>query len=261
MPTRLVPLGSNGFIPTQGRQTMSFLVLSAGQAILLDTGSGVARLLDEPLAALLQPYPLLNIIYSHYHLDHLIGLSYLTAVWPVKPVHIYAPQRPLLDASAEEALNGLIRPPYFPLTLQQFSCPVTIVPVTDETLRIGPLTVRLRAQTHAGGSVGVRIGDDIAYVTDTIVDAATASFVRAVKLLLHEVWLDGPHAAAEATRSGHSDAGGVVALATQASPGNLMVVHHNPRRAWADVLRTVETWQQITSVPIIVPEEGRVYAV
>jgi len=261
MPTRLVSLGTNGFIPTQGRHTMSFLVLTGDQAILLDTGSGVARLLEEPLAALIRPYPLLNIIYSHYHLDHLIGLSYLTAVWPDKPVHIYAPERPLLQASALETLNGLIRPPYFPLTLQQHSCPVTIIPVTDETLSIGAVTVRLRAQKHAGGSVGMRIGDDIAYATDTVVDDGTISFVRGVKLLLHELWLDGPQAAADAARTGHSHAAGVAQIADRAGAGRLMIVHHNPRRAWADIVQTAETWQRTTRVPIILPEEGRVYEV
>jgi glyoxylase-like metal-dependent hydrolase (beta-lactamase superfamily II) len=126
MPTRIVPLGTNGFIPTQGRQTMSFLVLAADQAIVLDTGSGVARLLEQPLLDLLQSYPALSIIYSHYHLDHLVGLSYMTAVWPSKPLNIYAPQRPLLESAAEETLNGLIRPPYFParcvLSRSRMSC-------------------------------------------------------------------------------------------------------------------------------------------
>jgi ribonuclease BN (tRNA processing enzyme) len=261
MSTRLVPLGTNGFIPTEGRQTMSFLVLAAEQAILLDTGSGVARLLETPLASLIEPYPVLNIVYSHYHLDHLVGLSYLTAAWPAKPVHIYAPERPLLDAAAEETLNGLIRPPYFPLTLQQFPCPVSIVPVRDETLAVGSVAMRLRAQKHSGGSVGMRIGDELAYTTDTVVDDGTIDFVRGVKLLLHELWLDGAQAATEAARTGHSHAGGVTQIAAQAGVGRLMIVHHHPRRSWAEITQTARTWQRATGVSIVVPEEGTVYEV
>jgi len=262
MSTQLIPLGTNGFIPTEGRQTMSFLVLSAGQAILLDSGSGAARLLEKPLADLLQPYPSLSIIYSHYHLDHLVGLTYFTAVWPSKPLHIYAPERPLLDASAAETLNELIRPPYFPLTLQEFPCPVSIIPVQDETVRIGNIVVHLRRQKHAGGSVGIRIGDDIAYTTDTVVDQGTVDFVRGVKLLLHELWLDDTETpASEATRTGHSYASGVVQIATQAAVGSLMIVHHHPRRALAAIRKTAEAAQRTTGVKIIVPEEGKLYDV
>ena len=79
---QLIPLGTNGFIPTFGRHTMSFLVLTENQALLLDAGSGVSRLLQPELKALIEPYETLNIVFSHYHLDHTIGVSYLPAVWP-----------------------------------------------------------------------------------------------------------------------------------------------------------------------------------
>lgn len=49
MGTLLIPLGTNGYIPTLGRHTMSFLVLTAGEAILLDAGTGVSRLLDSKI--------------------------------------------------------------------------------------------------------------------------------------------------------------------------------------------------------------------
>jgi ribonuclease BN (tRNA processing enzyme) len=262
MPARIVPLGTNGFIPTQGRHTMSFLVLAADQAILLDTGTGVSRLLDQPLVRLLEPYPALNIIYSHYHLDHTVGLSYCTATWPSKPLNIYAPEQPLLHAAAAEALNGLIRPPYFPLTLDQFPCPVTIIPIKDRLLNIGSVPICLRAQKHAGGSVGIRIGDDIAYTTDTVVDQDTVDFVRGVKLLLHELWLDDAETPAqEATRTGHSYASGVARLADEAGVGSLMIVHHHPRRSLVEIQKTAAACQRITRVKIIVPEEGTVYDV
>jgi ribonuclease BN (tRNA processing enzyme) len=262
MNARLIPLGVNGFIPTQGRHTMSYLVLVDDQAILLDTGTGCARLLDEPLASLLQSYSTLSIIYSHYHLDHTVGLSYFTAIWPGKPLYIYAPERPLLHALAEEALSELIRPPYFPLTLQQFPCSVAIVPVRENHLQIGSVPIGLRAQKHAGGSVGIRLGDAIAYTTDTVVDQGTVEFVRGVKLLLHELWLDDAETPAEeATRTGHSYASGVAALATEAGAGKLMIVHHHPRRSLAEIQKTADACQRQTTAMVIVPEEGKIYEV
>jgi ribonuclease BN (tRNA processing enzyme) len=254
MSDRLVPLGTNGFIPTQGRHTMSYLLL-AESAILLDAGSGVARLLEPAIANLLEPYPSLSIILSHYHLDHVVGLSYLPGILGKKPATIYAPSEPLVRTSAEKALGELIRPPYFPLTFAEYPMPVSIVPVTTESLQIGPISVRLRPQKHAGGSAGMRIGK-MAYITDTVVDKGTAEFVSGVSLLLHEVWLED---AAEALRTGHSDTAGVVGLATKAGAGSLMIVHHHPRRSLADLRIMAETMQHQTTVPIIIPEEGKVY--
>lgn len=262
MCAQLIPLGTNGFIPSQGRQTMSFLVLTKGQAILLDSGTGIGRLLTAELAELLQPYSELSLIYSHYHLDHTVGLSYMTAVWPKKPLHIHAPEQPLLQARALEALNGLIRPPYFPVTLDKFPSPVTTEPFAARQLQIGEVVIRVRPQTHAGGSIGIRIDDDIAYTTDTVVDERTPDFVRGAKVLLHELWLDDAETPAEdATRTGHSYASGVVQLAVTGGVGRLMIVHHHPLRTTAQIRATVTKAQATTSIPIVMPEEGKVYEV
>ena len=253
--SRLIPLGVNGFIPTYGRQTMSYLLLLTDTAILLDAGSGVARLLEPRIAAMLEPYNSLNIVLSHYHLDHVIGLSYLPGMLGKKPVAIYAPSEPLVRASATTALGDLIRPPFFPLTFAEYPMPVTIAPMTTERVQIGSVSVLLRPQNHAGGSVGMRIGD-VAYTTDTVVDQGTADFVRGARLLLHEVWLED---AAEARRTGHSDASGVAGLAAEAGVGSLMIVHHHPRRSPDDVRLLAEAMQRQTTITIIAPEEGKVY--
>lgn len=261
MATRIVPLGTNGFIPTQGRQTMSFLLLIEDQAIILDAGSGIARLLEEPAVGLLGAYSSLSIILSHYHLDHVVGLTYLTAIWRGKPLTIYAPVRPLVEAEGD-VLQNLLQPPYFPVTLPNYPAPVTVVPYATETLRIGPVSVRLRRQKHDGGSVGMRFGNDLAYTTDTVIDDGTSDFVRGARLLLHELWLDDADApAAEATRTGHSYASGVVRLVNEAKVSSLMIVHHHPLRPTAGLQRTAQAAQAQTKANVILPEEGTVYEV
>jgi ribonuclease BN (tRNA processing enzyme) len=110
---RLVPLGINGFIPSFGRQTMSFLLLTGNEALLLDAGTGVGRLLERTMIDLLQPYDCLNIILSHYHLDHVVGLSYLPGTWMRGVVRIYAPGRPFVETEPDQALSRLLQPLYF----------------------------------------------------------------------------------------------------------------------------------------------------
>jgi ribonuclease BN (tRNA processing enzyme) len=256
----LVPLGTNGFIPSFGRQTMSFLLLTENEALLLDAGTGVARLLEQPIVDLLRPYDCLNIILSHYHLDHVVGLSYLPGTWTRGCVRIYAPGPPFVEAVPEQALNGLLRPPLFSVTLQDFPTKVEIVPVACGGLQIGTLPIQLRAQKHPGGSMGIRIADVVAYITDTIVEQTTQTFVAGVRFLLHEVWLTDAEAESdEVERSRHSYASAVARIALEAGVGHLMPVHHHPKRTDRDIFNLAQHMKEIAGIEVVVPEEGKIY--
>ncbi len=169
------------------------------------------------------PYECLNVILSHYHMDHAGCLSYLAGTWTRGTVRIYAPGHPFVDVDPEETLNKLLSPPLFALTLAEFPARMEVVPVTAARLRIGDLTIALRAQNHPGGSMGVRIDDTVAYVTDTPVDEATAEFVQGTRLLLHEAWLTDLEAERdEAERARHSSCSGVAHIARRGAVGELV---------------------------------------
>jgi glyoxylase-like metal-dependent hydrolase (beta-lactamase superfamily II) len=102
---KIIPLGVNGFVPTFGRQTTSFLALTATDAILLDAGTGVARLFEPQISSLLERYKDFHIVLSHYHLDHVVGLAYLAGKVIDKPIVIHAPAPPIVDADPENALQ------------------------------------------------------------------------------------------------------------------------------------------------------------
>lgn len=232
---QLLPLGTNGFIPSHGRQTMSFLLVDSGAALLLDAGSGVARLLEDPVAAALDGVERLDVVLTHYHLDHVIGLSYLPGVARDRRVRIFAPAPPLTEGGPE-ALGRLIAPPLFPITLDRWPMPVEVVPYGGPELEVESFHLRVRAQRHPGGSVGIRVDDRLAYVTDTVVDPETARFARGVGTLLHEVWLTAAEAEHDdAGRTGHSAAPGVAELARRAAVGRLIPIHHHPRRSAAGI--------------------------
>lgn len=261
---RLVPLGTNGYIPSQGRQTMCFLLLGGdGLALLLDAGTGLARLLEPEIAALLVPCPRLDILLTHYHLDHVVGLSYLPGIWREKPVRLHCPTPPLVDLGPDRALAQLLSPPLFPIPLAEFPSAVEVVPMDGTGAhRVGALEIRLRRQQHPGGSVGVRVGDLLAYVTDTSADDATAVFVRGVSLLLHEAWASDSEARAnDPGGHGHSAAAGVARVARGAEVTRLMPIHHHPARSGREVRELARAIQDQAGngIEVTVPEEGRVY--
>lgn len=256
---RLVPLGTNGYYPSQGRQTMAFLVLWDGQALLLDAGSGVGRLGEPGVRELVEEPEILHVALSHFHLDHVVGVTVLPAVWPSRPVRIHAPAPPLVQADPGEALCRLVQPPLFPVPLSEFPMPVEIERLTSETARIGGLDVRLRRQEHPGGSVGFRLGDALAYVTDTVGEDGTVDLVEGVDLLLHEVWA---RAGEDASARGHSAADRVAEIATRAGVRRLMPVHHHPASEPADLRALAEELAGLApGVEVVLPEEGRVYPV
>ncbi len=231
MSTRVIPLGINGFFPSFGRHTMSVLVLTENEAFLLDAGTGVARLQQPQIADLVRPCRLLNVILSHYHLDHIVGLPYLSSVWKQGTVRIYAPGRPFVEADPVQILKRFIAPPYFPVSLEDFPIPIEIFPVKEPLLKIGASSVRFRSQNHPGGSTGIRLDNAVAYITDTTVEEATQTFVKGVRLLMHEVYLTDSEAKSdEVEGSRHSYPSAVAKLARESGVASLMPIHHNPRR-------------------------------
>lgn len=260
MKTSLVPLGTNGFIPSFGRQTMSFLLLGQKDVLLMDAGTGLSRLLDPKLSSLLENYDTLNIILSHYHLDHVVGLSYLPGIWSGGPVRIYGPAKPIVDTDPKDALNKLLHPPLFTLTLEEFPMPIEIIPITEDEIQISGFSIKTRRQKHPGGSMGIRIDNKLAYTTDTVVDPETVLFAKGVELLLHEVWLTDAEAQSDAVeRSRHSYASGVAEIATSSGAGRLMLVHHHPKRSEEDLQELGRAIQASTKVDVIVPVEGHFY--
>lgn len=253
---RLLPLGTNGYIPSQGRRTMSFLVLGEGSALLLDAGTGASRLGEPAVRSAIAGIERLEILLTHYHLDHVVGLSFLPGVARHLPLRIHAPAPPLTDFGPE-ALDRLIAPPFFPVEFARWPMPVEVVPYGPGALEIGPFRLTTRRQQHPGGSTGVRLGDALAYTTDTRIDPATADFARGVDLLLHEVWLSDEEAEREdAGRTGHSAAGPVADLARAAGVRRLGLVHHHPLRDDAGIEAIRQAMEARAGCPVLRLEEG-----
>ena len=110
----------------------------------------------------------------------------------------------------------------------------------DGAQRIGGFAITARAQLrHWAPTAGLRVGDDLALITDTAYDPGGIELARDVRHLLHEAW--SPSAEA---RSADGDATGRDAgrIAAAAGAGQLTLVHLNPllgdQRAVLDDART-----------------------
>jgi ribonuclease BN (tRNA processing enzyme) len=253
----LIPLGMNGFFPSYGRETMSFLLIDGERFLLLDAGSGVGRLVAPELRECLKGADRFEVVLTHYHLDHLVGLPSLHRLAQGKPLMLHVPASPLVDASPD-SLEKLIAPPFFPVPLTSWTHPVEVAPFHSSPLFASGFRLEVRRQLHPGGSVGVRVGDLLAYLTDTAWDEGLAEFVKGVSWLLIEAWsLEARSTQEELKRSGHLSARQAGRVAQEAQVQDLALVHHPPwaERELLEQLRLEA--QEMTQARVWLLEEGQ----
>jgi len=220
----LTILGSGGWLPNGRRETCCALLRRSRGALLLDAGTGVRHLLTAP--ELLDGIEELQILLTHFHLDHVIGISYLPLLREERGdlrITISGPGRWLYDAPTATVLEALLRAPLFGPTLEQMADEVGELQPAGN--RAAGFEVEVRRQDlHAHPTAAIRIEDTLALCTDTAYDPGNASFCAGVALLLHEAWV-----ARERTGSTtHTAAGEAARIALAAEVGRLLLVHVHP---------------------------------
>jgi ribonuclease BN (tRNA processing enzyme) len=225
---RVSILGSGGGAPSATRETSCVLMRDGGRAVLLDMGTGARRLLADP--KLLDGARELHVLLTHFHFDHICGLPYLP--WLRPEATVWAPGKWLYDKTSADILEPLRRPPIAPNDI------TNTYPIDELTLGsqlIGGFEVRANPQPrHWAPSVGLRIDDELAFVTDTPYEASSSDLADGVVHLLHEAWSssrapicpDRDATAADAAR-----------VAREARATNLTLIHLNPTLDDLAVLR------------------------
>ena len=214
-------LGTTGYHPNNTRQTACLMIPEMG--VCLDAGTGMFRVRD-----LLQT-PTLDILLTHVHLDHSIGLTFLYDILFQREM-----QRVTVHCAAEKIEvieKHLYNKQLFPVEpnfeFQAFA---------DDQIRLSDdCLVSLFPLDHPGGSHGFRFDwsqpekRSLAYITDTtaIEDADYVEKITGVDTLIHECnFPDGWEDRAKLT--GHSCLTPVAKVAKKAGVKRLILCHLNP---------------------------------
>ena len=120
-----------------GANTSCIQLTSGDESLVLDAGSGIMVLRDELCK---QEPKLINILNSHLHLDHVIGLGTFDPVWNKKPgVRFYTISRD--KRPIKEQIGDLYSPPFWPVSLAD-SDAFEVVEIKEEvSFKIGVFTV------------------------------------------------------------------------------------------------------------------------
>jgi ribonuclease BN (tRNA processing enzyme) len=216
----VILLGSGGWIPTSRRETCSALVRSGADALLIDAGTGVQRLIEEP--DLLGGAERVDVLLTHFHLDHVVGLSYLPSLPVSEPPVVWGSGELLWGTTTSAILDRLLTQPLFAASAAELTREVREL---KADLELGSFRITTRVQErHSGPTLAFRFGDSFAYCTDTSADPETARFASGARMLLHEAW----YAAPTADEMGHTASGEAGRIARDAGVDRLVLIHVHP---------------------------------
>jgi ribonuclease BN (tRNA processing enzyme) len=217
---KLTVLGSGGWIPTSSRQTSCYLITSGTEALVLDAGTGLGALHINP--ALLEGVETVTVVLSHFHLDHVTGLGFVSARGlGGRELTIAGPGslsygRPTRSIVEDQLLAS-------PFQTASPVAPARWAELGWDTLTFAGHDVETWEQTrHTLPSAGFRVGGRFAYCTDTEFDPETVRHAAGVTTLLHEAWEP-----TDAER-GHTSGDEAGTIAVEAGVSRLVLTHNHP---------------------------------
>jgi ribonuclease BN (tRNA processing enzyme) len=230
-------------MPQDARLTTSLALRLDDDLLVLDAGSGLSRLNRDPFRDLIPTGErTIHIFLTHLHLDHLIGLTFLPALW-TNPTVVHVPADDT-GSAGPDTLDGLFGGPFFPVAFDRLLPGISRETARPGEWQSGDLRVQARRQQHPAGSLGYRIGDLLAFMTDCVFDDTASAFARGVRILVHEAWTseaDDP-GAARARLGGHSSVEQAAWVADEAGVEELLLSHLPPgdTALHADMLRRAQ---------------------
>ena len=207
------------------------------QPLLFDMGTGLRYFGKKmPTDELFRGTCLL----SHLHWDHVQGLPFFTPLLREgSSLDVYGPAQ-ADGRSLDEVVSFTIRPPLFPVSVDELPGDVRFHDTADCDFAIGEYNVMARLIPHLGPTLGFRVefnGHSVAYLSDHqqpfdgSLSAAPGALelVDGVDLLIHDSQYTQPEFAAKSTW-GHCTIEYAVWLAGQGGVKKLALFHHDPSR-------------------------------
>lgn len=251
MKPSFIVLGARGTLPVAGRQflkygghTTCFCLKTAAGKIIIDAGTGIT-LLGENKGEELKPATLL---FTHFHLDHVIGLPFFNRLYnPGAALRIMADSARADDWRS--ALKDFVRPPYWWIKWNNLPAAIEMkdLPPRTNSMQLNGVRVSWCGVSHPQGCLAYRLdapSGSVAIVTDH--EHGNRKRERALRELCancdHLIY-DAQYLPAEmrAHRGwGHSTWEKGVELARAVGAGELILTHHDFRRADAEIDRMVK---------------------
>ncbi len=219
----------------------------SGHTVIVDAGTGIRRLGNQVMRDGLQEA---HLIFTHVHWDHVVGFPFFKPIYrPDFHLHFY---RCPFTIYLEKILNGVMKPPFFPVRFSKIPAQTHYQPVTcPEPFEIGSLTIVPIHLSHPNTASGFKFMEDgktFVFMTDNELGfhhpkglpyEDYVAFAEGADLLIH----DGEYTPEEYKKYqgfGHTTYEQALGLALDAGVGQLGLFHLNQDRTDREMRRIVK---------------------
>jgi phosphoribosyl 1,2-cyclic phosphodiesterase len=219
-----------------------------GKLLIVDCGSGL-RMLGKSLAREFGSGPIrAHVLISHYHWDHIQGLPFFVPLY-LKTNEFHFHSFSLPKASMEEALQGQMTDPYFPVNMSAMLAQRLYSEIKPGPFQIDDFTVLAQRINHPQGCLSFRIenkGKAVVYATDNEpgapdYDRGIRELARNADVLVYDSQYDQDQLGNEKKGWGHSSWEEGVSVCVEAGVKQLILFHHDPDSDDQTIDRVQET--------------------
>jgi phosphoribosyl 1,2-cyclic phosphodiesterase len=174
---------------------------------------------------------------THLHWDHVQGLPFFAPILAAgAQLEVYGPGQDF--CSLGQAFDQFVRPPYFPVTVEELCEQIAFYDASDADLEVDGAKVRVRPVPHCGPTNGYRVergGVSVAYLSDHQmpldgrheVNDAVLELCDGADLVIHDAQFTKAEFA-EKSHWGHCTIEYAVFVAEAAGAKRLALFHHDP---------------------------------
>lgn len=261
--------GTRGSIPAPGPETYRYggntsCVEIRGPEdtlLILDAGSGILRL----GSSLLQPLDRVDILLTHLHLDHILGLGFFGPLRDQNcTVHIWGPAS--TNFTLRERLSRYLSPPLFPVFMRDLQSVPVLHAVANTEFEIGEFRISAAPVVHYDPTLGFRIATSdatVTYLPDHEPALGADNFplsgewtsgydlAKGADLLIHDAQYTSEEYQ-DRVGWGHSSIPDAYEFASLTEVKHLVPFHHDPGHSDTDLDRMFGQQLRAKRVPFIV---------